>query len=356
MLKHSIAAGLLLISSVAVAQDKPAAIKARTGAPYKHGHSGLSFPAALIDLPRTGGSEFVKPQLDLMFTYQAPDQSEEVSIYLYRVKSGSASLWFDVARHTVEQRRAYGRKTPFGTPTAFTPPGQSNPSAMRIGWTLSEGPFRSTTLTMIPMGEWLVKIRHTATQIEVVSLLRRTEAVVAALGWPGKVEAAPDAAAVADCTDRLALDGDSKPAKVESAGAGALLDAIMAQMAGGAAKKDKKADAEQGPPVIWCADRAANSPTPLYRPNGARDSYLMAASDAGLAIWVRPSASGMLLDQNGPKNWAISVVRAGDTINYPPRDRLPPPTQIRAILDGGSASRVSTWGKSTITIDPAAMK
>lgn len=356
MLRTAIAACLLLASPAALPQDKPAAVSARAGAPYKHPHSGFAFPATLIDLPRGTGSEYVRPQLDLSFNYRAPDESEEVSVYLYRVKSGAVPVWFDVARQSIEQREAYGRKTPFGTPTPFIPPGQANASAMRMGWTLTDAPFRSTTLTLIPMGEWLVKIRHTATQIEVASLMRRTEAVVAALGWPRKIDAAPDAAPVMDCTDALDLSGESQPVDQKESGAGMLIDAIIAQMAGSTPKKGKKGDAEQGSPVTWCADRTAKSPTPIYRPDGARDSYLMAASDSGLAIWVHPSASGLLLDKDGPKSWAIGIVRAGDTINYAPRDRLPPPTQIRAILDGGGASRVSTWGKGNIEIDAGAMK
>ena len=211
-----------------------------------------------------------------------------------------------------------------------------------------------TTLSAKRMAKALAKVH--AAQIEVASLMRRTEAVVAALGWPRKIDAAPDAAPVADCTDALELTGESQPAKTKESGAGMLLDAIVAQMESSKPKQGKKTDAEQRPPATWCADRTAKSPTPIYRPNGARDSYLMAASDAGLGIWVRPSASGLLLDKDGPKSWAIGIVRAGDTINYAPRDRLPPPSQIGAILKSGGASRVTTWGKSSIEIDSGALK
>ena len=129
---RSIAACLLLTSGPALAQDKPAAIAARAGAAYKHPHSGFTLPATLVDLPRGTGNEYVRPQLDLSFSYRAPDDSEEVRVFLYRVKSGSASLWFDVARQSIEQREAYGRKTPFGAPATFIPPGQTNASAARM--------------------------------------------------------------------------------------------------------------------------------------------------------------------------------------------------------------------------------
>lgn len=82
----------------------------------------------------------------------------------------------------------------------------------------------------------------------------------------------------------------------------------------------------------------------------------MAASDAGLSIWVRPGLSGLLDKENGARTRAVSVVRAGDTINYALRDRPPLPTEIGTILDGNATSRVSTWGKATINIDAGRLK
>ncbi|QDX26691.1 hypothetical protein FPZ54_12175 [Sphingomonas suaedae] len=356
MLRGSIAAVILLLASPTHAQDKPGTIEVRDGMPFRHDHSGFAFPTELIGLKRAPGTELVKPQLDLFFSYRAPDEAEEVSVYLYRVKSGSPSQWFDVSRLTVQDREAYGRKTPLSEPVTFVPPGQSRPSALRIAWTLSEGPFRSTVLALIPMGEWLVKIRHTAKSIEAASLQRRTEAAIAALGWPEQIVPAADAVPVATCTDALALKGSSKPARTN--GAGTLLDAMMAQMeGGGAAKKDERLTPEEGAsPVQWCRDDAVKSPLRLYRPVGTRDTYLMAASDAGLAIWVRPGMSGLLDKENAARTWAVSVVRAGDTINYAPRDRLPLPTEIGKILEGNATSRVSTWGKATINIDAERLK
>ncbi|MFL9840562.1 hypothetical protein ABS767_06260 [Sphingomonas sp. ST-64] len=355
MLRRSIAVTLLLVTP-AVAQDKPGTIEVAENISFRHDHTGFTFPPELIGLKRAPGAELVKPQLDLFFSYRAPDQSEEVSVYLYRVKSGSLAQWFDVSRLTVEDRNALGRETAVGEPVAFIPPGQSNPSALKIAWALSDGPYRSTALAMIPMGEWLVKIRHTAKSIEAASLQRRTEAAIAALGWPQRIVPATDAVPVAACTVPLALKGSSKPAR--TSGAGTLLDAMMAQMEGGgsAGKEERRNPEKDAQPLQWCRDDAVKSPLRLYRPVGTRDTYLMAASDAGLAIWVRPGLSGLLDKKNAAQTWAVSIVRPGDTINYAPRDRLPLPSEIGTIVNGNATSRVTTWGEAAVNIDAGQLK
>jgi hypothetical protein len=343
---------MVLLASPTSAQQQPAPLAARDGAAFKHKHSGFSFPPALIGLTRARGAEVVGPQLDLYFNYRAADESEEVSIYLYRMTSGALPLWFDVSQRVVETRQETGRKTAYGTPTSFIPPSQTNPSALRLGWTITGSPLRSTTLTLIPMGEWLVKIRHSSLTHEVASLQRRTSEVIAALGWPKRIVPSPDATAIADCPDALALNGEAKP--IADNGAGALVEALLAQMAGSSAKKKAK-DADDVP-LVWCADRTTESPVGLYRPVGTRDSYLLSLSDSGIAVRVYPSPAAALLGDKGKPGWSISLLTARETYNFVARDRLPAPTQIDAILKEPPASSAATWGERRISIDTGAMK
>lgn len=343
-----IAAILIAGAAPALAQTKPAPLTTKADKPFKHDNSGITLPATLLGFPRNEGQEYVKPQLDVAFRYFPADSSEEVSVYIYRVTSGTPSLWFNVSSDSIEQRASFGRKTRFEMPLTFTPPGQSTASGLKAAWTLSDAPYRSTALAIVPVGEWLVKIRYSATALETASLARRLDEVIAAIGWPGKIKAAPAAAAIADCTKPLKLNGTSNP--VEADGASALIDAMMA-----ANVRDKKEEAKAAlAPVAWCRDRAVKAPASIYRPADSEDSYLLAFTDSGQAVWTRPSLSGLL--GKGKESWAVSIVLPGETINYPGRDRLPEPAELSKIIDGQITSRVTTWGKSTLTLDSGSFK
>lgn len=346
-----LALSTMLLASPALARQEPTPIAAREGQAYKHKHSGFSFPPTLIGLKRVQGREVVAPQLDLMFNYRAADDSEEVSVYVYRLTTGSVPLWFDVSRRVVETRKETGIKTAWGAPTAFTPPGQANASALQLGWTITGSDLRSTSLTLIPMGDWLVKIRHSSAAREVASLQRRTNEIVAALDWPKRIAAAPDAAAIPDCAESLALSGEAKP--VANNGANTLIEAMLAQMTGNPDSRKKPRDATSATPITWCADRAAQGG--LYRPTGTRDRYLQSLSDSGIALWTQPSAASTLMADKDDPTWSVSLFTAGRTFNFAARDRLPLPGQADAILKERPTSSAATWGDRQISIDADAM-
>lgn len=344
MIVRMLAYGAIAACAVpASAQNSPPPLETPAGKPFLHANSGITLPAQLIDLPRTGAREYEKPQLDVLFTYKDQADEEEVSVYIYRVTTGAPAVWFEQAVRPISDRPAFRRITEVDLPVTFALPGQSVPSGMRAAWTVSDSAVRSTALAIVPVGEWLVKFRYSSTTHEAASLVRRLDAMIAGIGWPSIIAVAPAAARVEECTTPLRLNGASKPVRQE--GAATLGDALIASLTG---KSDRK-------PVAWCRDRTVASPVPVYRPAGTDDSYLATLSDSGRAVWVRPGMSGLISSDRKP-NWAVSIVLAGETINYGARDRLPPPVQLNEILKGKAASRVTTWGKSEIKIDTSQMK
>lgn len=342
-----LAAPLLALATLspAAAQTAPAVLKAKAGKPFVHKPSGMTLPAQLSGLPRGPGQEYAAPQLDIAFRYIAADQSEEISVYVYRATAGVPAVWFDAALRSVEARQNFGRFTRVDMPAPFIPPGQAAASGLRAGWTLSNGPYRSTALGIVPVGEWLVKLRFSSASSEAASLLWRLESAIAGLGWPAGAAAGIAALPVNECATPLKLSGDSKAA-VED-GAAALLGALGVAAAGEAKKEAVVAQ--------WCRDAAIKSPVPIYRPVGSDDRYLGSLSDSGHALWVSPSMTA-LLPGKAP-SWGVSIVHAGETINFANRDRLPPPAQLNDIVRGTVTSRVTTWGKKRgITLDPAQFK
>jgi hypothetical protein len=340
---------LLALASLACAtpvsaQNGPAPLDLPAEKPFLHANSGIALPASLLDLSRAGASEYAKPQLDVMFTYKDTPLSEELSVYIYRAPMGSPAIWFDRATEVISLRPAFRRLTDIDQSPTFTPPGQQSPSGMKAAWTVSGSAVRSTALAIVPMGKWLVKFRYSSTTREAASLLRRLDEAIAALGWPAAIPPAPAAVLMNDCAAPLALDGRSKPVKEKGAGVAAEAFALTLEA-------KLKAIDKRNEPVEWCRDRTVQSTLPIYRPQGSTNSYLASLSDSGHGVWVRPGFGGLSAPDRKPR-WSVSIVLAGEALNDNPRDRLPPPSELKDILKGAPASRVTTWGEDqTISID-----
>ncbi len=336
-------AGVLLIGAApALAQaPQPRLVVVSADAPFAHVNSGLSLPAALLGLPRTRVLETEAPQLDIAAEYTRAD-ADILTVYVYRATSGAVPVWFDRARWAIETRPVYGTPTIAVPPTPIAPPGRSTASGLIGSWSLAGSEYKGTGVALLPLGDWLVKLRYSSKTRDGTDVAERLRAAVTALAWPTGAPDAPVAAAIADCATPLTFKGTAKSAKVD--GASALLGALMV---GVASEAKDKGDA---PPATWCRDAARLDTAGVYRANAADNAYLLALSDAGRGVWVAPSVGALLMGKGKP-NWAVDLILPGRTINYPPQDRLPAPARVLELLSGPAISSATTWGgKSTITL------
>lgn len=328
---------LIVCAVPAFAQKNPPPLEMTAGKPFLHAHTGITLPPRLAGLERTGGREYAVPQLDVLLTYKDEGHDEELSVYIYRVTTGSPAVWFEEAARSIGDRPAFQRMTGTDLPPGFALPGQRRATGMRAAWTVSDSKVKSTALALGPIGDWLVKFRHSSTTLDVAALTRRLDAMIALIRWPATVVNAPRPERIEACTTALRLDGASKSVPHERMSA--IADTLVL---GAPAPPDPK-------PAEWCVDRAVESPLPVYRPTGTDDSYLAALSDSGHAAWVRPAMGGPVAS-NRKTSWAVSVMLAGTTINYRDRDRLPAPVELDAILKEREVSRAKTWGGYEIWI------
>jgi hypothetical protein len=343
-------AGTLAIAA-AVSLSSPAAaqraheLKVSAGKPYKHKLSKLSFPATLAGAPRLQVRSIDPDLLDVFARYETADGAEFLTLYVYRSVTGAVPVWFDRSQWAIENRPdVYG--TPMlavGAPS-FVPPGQQAASGLIATYTLNKPPYRSTGVAILPFGEWLVKLRYSSKTLEGASLATAMRMALAELDWPRGVAAAPAFSPVADCPTPLALSGESKPAPAN--GAAALLTAILGAAAANV-PADKRQKTDQ-PPVTWCRDATVLKAGGVYRPNAAVDSYLIALSDAGRGVFVRPDTATGLLGAAEPSTprWSVAFLDLNADTYFPAQDRLPPPSQVvERILSGPADSRINTWGK-----------
>lgn len=348
------ALGMVLVADAAAAQMQRTAIAAPADEPYRFRHSGIVTPPVLDGMPRTGIEQYGDDQLDVFARYERG--SDAITVYVYRSTSGSVPVWFDRAQAAVEGRSAmFGTATPAVPPTAFAAPGRSDASGLMAAWSVSKPPYRGTALAILPVGEWLVKIRYSSTTLDGAGVAARLPVVLAALEWPKGIAPQPAAAPIADCATPLAFPTVAEPVRDGKA-------LSVAALTGGllAAAPPSATGGEKGQAATWCRDPAPARVGAAYRPGGSGDSYLLAFSDAGRGIFVAPDAVGRELaqaDGRTANQWRVALIEPGTTTSYAPMTALPRPDQVIDALNGSPLSRTSTWGgKINVDINSAVLK
>lgn len=344
---RTICLGLLAaaVTVPATAQVKPRVLPVSADAPFVHANSGATLPVRLIDLPRTQVREFEGPELDVVATYT--DDRSELTVYVYRTLSGAVPVWFDRATSAIESRDGWGTLTPVAAaPIAVAPPGRSIASGLAQGWGITDGPYRGTAIAMVPLGEWLVKLRYSSKAADGPQAFAAVRAALAALAWPASAKDAAPAAPVAACPKALQFKGQAK----------AMAPDLNATMMGALLAMPVETAKREGPAPVWCRDAARVQMGALYRPDAQDNGYLLALSDAGRGIWVGPSLDG-LFDNRKKTAWSVDFITPGRTIVFPQQDRLPSPERVIGVASGTPASVVTTWGqKRDISITPDALK
>jgi hypothetical protein len=348
----ALAAGMMIAAPVA-AQQVGAPVGAKAGKPYRFKHSGITAPAELDGMKRVDVRQLGDDELDVFAVYQ--DGPDAITVYVYRTLSGSVPVWFDRARASIEQRKEmFGNVTPV-VATAFAPPGQSSASGLMAGWTLTKAPYRGTALAILPVGEWLVKVRYSSTKLDGATVAARIPAVLGALEWPKAIPAAPAAAPVTDCTTPLAFAANAAPVT----DANALQTAALTGGLVAAAEGEKRTSAA-ATPAAWCRDPAPAQVGAAYRRDGATDGYLLAISDSGRGFAVEPDVIAREVGESEGRKvaqWSIALYEPGSIAIYAPMTALPAPDTLIAALNRPILARTTTWGKKrNVTINPEFFK
>ncbi|UZK64799.1 hypothetical protein [Sphingomonas sp. M1-B02] len=352
----ALAAGMLLTIAIpAIAQAQPRNLPI-TGKAFEHQHSKLRLPGELLGFRMTRLIENAPDQLDVVALWDSPDNKEAISVYVYRFVLGAVPVWFDRARVAIETRAdVYGSVTRLPGAMAFVPPGQSTASGLATTYA-TQGRFRSTGVALLPMGEWLVKVRYSSATLAPEQLAPRVQAVLAALTWPDKIGAAPAAVPIEPCATPLIFAGKANPAKQDSGSA--LMAALMATAEGAKDDPVKRPAA----PASWCRDPALVEAGAVYRPDASASSYLIAINDAGRGVRVGPNLASAILakdmKRDSKPSWSIGMIELARHINFPAVDRLPAPQQVIDIIKQGRYdSMVTSWGKKRdVQLHPDALK
>lgn len=334
---------------------------------WQHAATGLILTARLHGMPRTALHDTTQSEHDVTAQFETPGQDVIATLYLFKPAIAGTALWFDRARTALEANRAFGRVTPAtAAPIGFVAGGVAGgavggavggaqvAASLRQIYAVTDSPFRSTALAVMPLGEWIVAVRMSARSLEADQLDTQLLQLIADIRWPttrdtgtaanaGSGTAATTAVApIAACARPLTF---RKARQVKTDGAAALMELVGNMAAQQQVAEGKK---KPEPPRQWCREGDASVAYGVYRVDGDERHYVMALGDAGRVISVHPSIMGQVHNSG---TYAVTLTDVDGWVqSFPSFSARPAPAQVWAMLNGGAPS-MSAKGNA-VMIDP----
>lgn len=314
---------------------------------WKHAETGLILMPQLAGLSRTALTDATQSEHDVTAQFDAPDKGVFATIYLFHPAIADVGLWFDRSRTALESRDMFRHAAPAtADPIGFGAGSSSSASSLRQAYGALGGPYRSTALAVIPVGEWIISIRMSARELTADQLDARLQQVIGAVRWPSPAGTPAVAAApVKACATPLAF---TKAKQIKSKGA----DMLMSLLGSGiAARKTSDGTAAATPRPIWCREGQGRVEYGVYRSGGRTDGYVLALYDAGRVVSVYPSLMGQI-DKSG--TYAVSLEDIdGSVSTFPSFTALPTPQQVWNLIGSGKRTGTAKGNQVTVNATPS---
>lgn len=336
-MKRISALGAVLLAAAPVgARDLP--VPADKG--WQHAQTGMVVMPEIAGFRRTALTDATATEHDVAAQFGEDADGTFATVYLFKPAGGDAAVWFDRAQATLDAGKSGKGAAPATIdPVVFALPGGSAATAVRQVYAIPGGQFRSTAVALIPIGEWLVKVRMTSRTLTADRLDAKLTALIAGLRWPAAAKAGVAFAPVRPCAAPLDY---GKAKVVKGDGAGMFLSLLLPGIVA------KQTAAERGPPPVWCRERERTTDYGVYRANASTTGYTLALRDAGRVAQVAPP---ILSDA---KSVNVTLQDVDGTVDaYPSFSALPRPAQVWKLLE--SSQPTSRAKGDQVTVDPGAL-
>lgn len=345
---------VLALAAAAPLAARDLAVPAKSG--WQHRDTGLILMARLAGLQRTGLSDTTQSEHDVAAQFEAPDQSVIATVFLFKPAIADVALWFDRGSTTLQARDIFRGVTPASAaPIGFAAGGAPAASSLRQVYTKAGGgPYRSTALAVMPLGEWIVAVRMSAKSLSAPELDAGLMQLIGAIRWPSATSGstagatpAPAAVPVTACAAPLTFR-KAKALKPEGG------DMLM-QMIGALAAQEAPTSKTATPPAPsrWCREGEATVGYGVYRSDRAdAEGYALALGDAGRIVWVQPSLMGQI-EKDGRYSVSLADVD-GRVLAFPSFNAMPAPGQVWDLVRKGQPG-ASVKG-NVMTVDPRSLQ
>jgi hypothetical protein len=337
---------------------EPKDIAAPADRAWRHEASGFAFPPRIgafvrRDIKDLSGGK----QIDLGSAYRDQATGTLATVYIYRPAMPLAPLWFDVANWYIRRNMRFAPVTPWEDAKPFAVAGQSQSADLRQVYAIG-AVGRSSGVAVVPLGQWLVKVRMTSSNLEPRALDAILGSFVQALGWPDRMPPAAAANPVASCSGTLP---EARAAEVRQDSAIVLIGASLGTIERNSLEKGEQADA----PRICRDDSRTDNAYPIYQLDDGAGGFAIAIGDNGTLVAARPDPlSAELIRELGPdKNqkaapfYRVTLMTPERWEQYSAFSQLPSVEQAFEVVRAGKPlSSNDMIGQAGITIDAAAIK
>ena len=310
---------------------------------YVHPHSNIEVPTSLAGYQRNEVHQYVDDGLDVGINFRSADESQLLTLYIFRHTNGSVPVWFAQAQSVIEGGEKFDKPTAAIGPVSFTPPGASQASGLvGVFQPGSASNYKSTGVALWSVGEWYVKLRASSATQTPAELYRTMTDAMAQLAVPQSDTQA--VAAVVDCSDKLSFGKASRDARGDAADAviGSLIGSILGDLA-----EEKQEEAGTDVPAVYCRDVTLDPSQAVYRPDASKERYLLAIGDNGNGIAVGPELriDGISPGSAKKPRYLVVLHTAKQRVNFISQDRLPSPKRVIELLQTNHVmSSQATWG------------
>lgn len=317
-------AAILLIAATALPvcpAMAATALPVQKGEAWVHAGSNLTFPANADGFARDRASDLGSSQSELSFAYYDAKSETSVTLYIFRAGIPDVSIWADRAEAAIVATapHAYGNLDMAGRKwTRFSPWPNSTDAGLRITYGVSGMRAKATGLTMIQHGDWLIKVRMTSGKLNAAQLDARLMSFLAALAFPAPKNGGTAVYAMKPCAD--ALPDKNAEMIVNGPGGSAMAGALTNSLLPPGSGKPEN-------PGIYCRDQSSQRNWGVYRPNGAKNSYVLALGDGGNTMLIGPDA-GMKVTDPKASGFSVTLITTDRIVGFPSYDALPPPSQV----------------------------
>jgi hypothetical protein len=340
---------ILLATPIAA---QPAPIEVAANATWQHETAKVGFPPQLGGFRRAEIVDYGDQRLDVSARYFNEESRTTATLYLFRAPLPDVAVWHDRALTSIRPHEVLGTPDHASAVTApFAPPGIEVASGLLTVMPLSGRSARSTALAVFPQGPWLVKARITSDRLDPAQLKTHLESLLGALPIEPLGTAQP-AAAMADCAERLEFR------RARRAGSPDLATQLLMSTLRGIAEEKTEAAGESPAglaPTRFCRDHSSRPEYGVYRPEGAKDSYVIGLNDAGASVGVHRQPAAGLLDEDAAKEFWLELSTVGESATYRGFRSLPTPAQVIEVLQREqpvSSVKRSAGGDTSITLTP----
>ncbi|MDY0958473.1 hypothetical protein SOM26_07225 [Sphingomonas sp. CFBP8993] len=317
---------------------------------WMHAETKLIVRPSVAGLTRTAITDATTNEHDVAIKLESADKSVFATLFLFHPSVPSVPLWFDRSRTAIEERKNFDKGAPASAdPIAFAPLGTGPTVGLRQSWSLLSSPYRSTSLAVMPMGDWMLVVRLTAEKLTAAMLDGKMDEIIATLK-PGIATTAAypgPAVPIQPCATQTDFAHMPK-AKLEKPGgadfmSNLLMSAVMANH-----KPDAKTEIEK-PAAHLCRDGAGDTKYGVYRWDGPdSNGYTMALYDAGRTISVYPGIMSQI-EKRKTMSYSVVLRHVDDSADsYPSFEGLPRPQQVFDLIAKGAPSAKSQGNNVSI--------